>query len=129
MWTCYLLRSCKHGSPATYVGITVNVKRRLRQHNGCISGGAKYTASRRPWKYVLHVGPFKSHREALQFEYRWKHAAPRRKHGLHQRFLKLDSVLNMRQWPSRPVVHVVDDAMNARVASCVVENRKILVLA
>ena len=31
-----------------YTGITTDVDRRLRQHNGKIVGGAKYTAVRRP---------------------------------------------------------------------------------
>ncbi len=36
----------------TYVGFTVNPKRRLRQHNGEIINGAKRTSKKRPW-YVL----------------------------------------------------------------------------
>ena len=37
---------CSDGS--IYTGATSDICRRLRQHNGEISGGAKYTASRRP---------------------------------------------------------------------------------
>ncbi len=33
-----------------YVGKTTNIKKRLRQHNGEIKGGAKYTSGRRPVK-------------------------------------------------------------------------------
>ena len=35
-----------------YCGITTNLERRLKQHNGVIKGGAKYTRSRRPCKYI-----------------------------------------------------------------------------
>jgi predicted GIY-YIG superfamily endonuclease len=31
----------------TYVGITNNITRRIRQHNGIIKGGAKYTTSKK----------------------------------------------------------------------------------
>ena len=35
-----------------YCGITTNIERRLKQHNGKLSGGAKYTRSRRPCRLV-----------------------------------------------------------------------------
>ena len=35
-----------------YCGITTNVERRLKQHNGKIKGGAKYTRSKRPCKLL-----------------------------------------------------------------------------
>ena len=42
MWSCYLLTSpCMH----TYIGSTTNVYRRVRQHNGELSCGAKRTRS------------------------------------------------------------------------------------
>ena len=39
----------------TYVGITNNFRRRIRQHNGEITGGARRTRAYRPWKPFLHV--------------------------------------------------------------------------
>jgi structure-specific endonuclease subunit SLX1 len=44
-YVCYLLRLAKADSAAarTYVGITNNLTRRLRQHNGEIKGGALST--------------------------------------------------------------------------------------
>jgi len=42
----------------TYLGITNNSQRRLRQHNGIIKGGAKYTNSFKgngEWIYYLQI--------------------------------------------------------------------------
>ena len=44
-WYVYLLQ-CSDGS--FYTGVTTDLKRRLRQHNGEIVGGANYTRARRP---------------------------------------------------------------------------------
>jgi putative endonuclease len=44
-WRVYLLR-CSDDS--LYCGVTTDLERRLRQHNGDIVGGARYTQGRRP---------------------------------------------------------------------------------
>lgn len=44
-WFVYIVK-CADGS--LYTGVTTDPKRRLRQHNGEIQGGAKYTRLRRP---------------------------------------------------------------------------------
>ena len=44
-WFVYLLQ-CSDGS--FYTGVTNDLKRRVRQHNGEIAGGANYTRARRP---------------------------------------------------------------------------------
>jgi len=60
----------------TYVGATVNLERRLRQHNGVLKGGAKYTTARvqqgHTWSFVCHVDGFRNWRSCLKFEWRWK---------------------------------------------------------
>ena len=71
MWNCYLLATCDTGSQKTYVGITPDLDRRLNQHNGVLSGGAKATHGR-TWERRCHVRGFPDHRAALQFEWRWK---------------------------------------------------------
>jgi structure-specific endonuclease subunit SLX1 len=63
----YLLQSGKK----TYVGATVDVNRRLRQHNREIKGGAKYT-SKDTWTRVCYVSGFPTWIDALQFEWKWK---------------------------------------------------------
>jgi structure-specific endonuclease subunit SLX1 len=57
----------------TYIGATKNVKRRVRQHNGEIKGGAKYTRSHRPWKLAWYIQGFPSWRSALSCEWYIKH--------------------------------------------------------
>jgi predicted GIY-YIG superfamily endonuclease len=70
-WHCYLLATCDGRSEKTYVGVTPDLDRRLRQHNGEISGGARATTGRK-WERICHVRGFPDHRAALQFEWRFK---------------------------------------------------------
>lgn len=69
----YLLE-CTSG--ATYVGATVDLDRRLRQHNKEIKGGAKATSAKvvkgETWKRVCYVENFPDWSAALQFEWAWK---------------------------------------------------------
>jgi predicted GIY-YIG superfamily endonuclease len=71
MWKCYLLATNDGGSQKTYVGVTPDLDRRLRQHNGLLSGGAKATHGRQ-WERICHVAGFPDHTAVLQFEWRWK---------------------------------------------------------
>ena len=49
-WSVYLLR-CADGT--LYTGIARDLDRRLRQHNGELVGGPRYTSGRRPVKLLL----------------------------------------------------------------------------
>lgn len=72
MFVYFLL--CTDGS--TYIGATVNLDRRLRQHNKEIKGGAHATgikvASGHSWCRVCHISGFPDWKATLQFEWRWK---------------------------------------------------------
>ena len=61
---------------STYIGATVDLDKRLRQHNGEITGGAVMTTSKvkkgKNWSRVCYVSGFPDWRAALQFEWRWK---------------------------------------------------------
>jgi predicted GIY-YIG superfamily endonuclease len=50
---CYILKSADPKSNYTYNGYTVNLERRIRQHNGEITGGARTTKARRPWEFIM----------------------------------------------------------------------------
>jgi predicted GIY-YIG superfamily endonuclease len=67
-FACYCLVS---ETGKTYVGFTVNLDKRLRQHNAEIQGGAKATKGH-TWKRILSVVGFPSQQAALQFEWKWK---------------------------------------------------------
>ena len=61
---------------STYIGATVNLDKRIRQHNKEIKGGATATSIKveagQIWTYVCYVENFPSWNEALKFEWRWK---------------------------------------------------------
>ena len=89
MWNFYLIKKNNY----TYAGVTVNTSRRLRQHNGIIKGGAKYTTSKgMGWDFVCIVSGFPNRKYAQQFEWANKHPIC---HGIKKRIDRLYEVLNM----------------------------------
>ncbi len=73
MFFVYLLEAT---NKSTYVGATVDLNKRLRQHNKEIKGGAHATSIKvqhgEIWERVCHVEGFPDWQAALQFEWRWK---------------------------------------------------------
>ena len=69
----YLLLSTDN---STYVGATIDLNRRLRQHNKEIKGGAFATGAKvekgEIWIRAAHIEGFPDWQSALQFEWRWK---------------------------------------------------------
>ncbi len=61
---------------STYIGATVNLDKRIRQHNKEIKGGAVATSNKvnngEIWSYICYVENFPNFNEALKFEWRWK---------------------------------------------------------
>lgn len=61
---------------STYIGATVNLDKRIRQHNKELKGGATATSIKvsrgEAWSYVCYVENFPTWNEALKFEWRWK---------------------------------------------------------
>ena len=83
-WWVYLLVSVpgerRSGAPRTYVGVTVDLQRRLSQHNGELPGGARSTRGGRPWRIARTLGPFVTRARAQQVE-----AQLKRRRGLSAR--------------------------------------------
>ena len=67
-WWVYLLK-CANNS--LYCGITNDLPRRLRQHNGDIKGGAKYTRANAPC-HLVYQEVMKDRSEASKREYEIK---------------------------------------------------------
>jgi structure-specific endonuclease subunit SLX1 len=61
---------------STYIGATVDLDKRIKQHNKELKGGATATSIKvsrgEVWSYVCYVENFPSWNEALKFEWRWK---------------------------------------------------------
>jgi putative endonuclease len=55
-WFLYLLLSAD--GKRTYVGVTVDLQRRLEQHNGGCPGGARATRVGRPWRILESRGGY-----------------------------------------------------------------------
>lgn len=76
MWWVYVIQSevprfGKRGNPLAgfhYVGSTTCPARRIRQHNGEIKGGGRYTAKHRPWAPRALYGPYANRSEAFKAE-------------------------------------------------------------
>jgi predicted GIY-YIG superfamily endonuclease len=107
-WFCYFIHSTTCNR--TYVGKTNDFKRRLRQHNGELCGGAKYTKGKGPWKPFIVVSGFRSNSECLQFEWAMHHpsrvtkAGKRkrvRKYGIKGRCQALELLLMKSRWTSK----------------------------
>ena len=119
----YLLVSTKGN---TYVGATVDLDRRLRQHNKEIKGGAHATGIKvsqgETWTRAAHVSGFPDWQAALQFEWRWKQLSrklPIKMNPLERRLKALKQLIELPQstskakpyteWPTPPEVHLETD--------------------
>jgi len=68
-WIVYLLvsRSINFYN-YSYVGITTDLDRRIKQHNGLLSGGAKFTATRRPFELAYSINNIQNRSDATKLE-------------------------------------------------------------
>ena len=97
-WSFYIIQN----KGCTYAGVSPDPVKRLRKHNGELSGGAKYTQSKGPgWTHVCLVHGFQNKIQALQFEWASKHVPPRDAGGLVNRLKKLFILFNKKQWTSK----------------------------
>jgi predicted GIY-YIG superfamily endonuclease len=111
-WYCYILRNTQHQySHLTYNGSTNDPRRRLRQHNEEIAGGARYTHGRNGgWEIYALVTGFVDHKNALSCEWRIKHTngkpgkRPNAHLGMVGRIRGLCEVLKLDKWTSKCMV-------------------------
>ena len=97
-WSCYIINN----KYFTYVGVSNDVHKRLRAHNGEISGGAKYTTGKGPgWEHMCVIHGFPTKIESMQFEWALKHVPPRNAGGPENRIKKLAILLNKDRWTSK----------------------------
>jgi len=106
---CYILKNSDNNR--TYNGFTVNPKRRLRQHNQEIVGGAKYTKKHgnKNWEMYVLITGFPDEINALQAEWRIKHPDGRRKRPVKYsspagRIKGLSEVLRLKQWTKQSTI-------------------------
>lgn len=107
----------------TYVGATVDLNRRLRQHNKEIKGGAHATGIKvsqgETWTRAAHVSGFPDWQAALQFEWRWKQLSRKisiKIKPLERRIQALKELLSLdqstskaipyKEWREPPEVHL-----------------------
>jgi structure-specific endonuclease subunit SLX1 len=103
----YLLVST---SGATYVGATIDLDRRLRQHNKEIKGGAHATGIKvgqgETWTRAAHVSGFPDWQAALQFEWRFKQLSrklPIKMLPLERRLRALKQLVELPQSTSKAI--------------------------
>lgn len=119
----YLLK-CSDNT--TYIGATVDVQRRLRQHNNEIKGGAFATTSKAKkgelWTRVCYVGNFPDWKSALQFEWRWKQLSRKYSYSippLDRRLMALNTLFShdksttlsipFAEWDNKPHIYCETD--------------------
>lgn len=102
---CYILKN--DDNQKTYNGYTVNTEKRLRQHNGIITGGAKSTKHSNTWKYICIVSGYPDKINALQCEWRIRKPFNKRRTreycGPEGRIKGLNHVLQLDQWTSNSI--------------------------
>lgn len=73
----------------SYIGITNDIDRRLKQHNKIIKGGAKYTTRFTPKWGLVDITNFMSKSKALKLEYKLKKYS-----GINNRINAFQSISN-----------------------------------
>ena len=101
--TVYLIAHTK--TRRCYIGATVDMQHRLRQHNCKLAGGAKTTTRAirtygGTWELKAHVRGFETFRNALRFEWAFKRACRRKGWAVTGRISGLIDLLHRSRWTS-----------------------------
>ena len=118
---------------STYVGATVDLDHRLRQHNGIIKGGAHATTMKvkqgKLWTRLCYIRGFPDWQSSLQFEWAFKFYSRKyvkqKMSPLERRMRGLKMIMNMEkptsnalaysEWPSGLYPEIVWECENARI--------------
>ena len=96
----------------SYIGATVDLNKRLRQHNGEIVGGAVATKIQvnkgGVWERACYIKGMPDWRTALQVEWRWKQLSrklPKNKLPLERRMMALSQLLLLERPTSKAMAY------------------------
>jgi predicted GIY-YIG superfamily endonuclease len=110
-WFCYILKNDTYLNK-TYNGSTNNMVRRLRQHNGELVGGAKYTKQfgSNNWNVYFLMTGFPDHQNCLQAEFKIKYPnskkpRPKKYNGYEGRILGVNFMLKLDKWNANSIVY------------------------
>jgi predicted GIY-YIG superfamily endonuclease len=143
MWFCYILRNTQPLYPrSTYNGATNNPRRRLRQHNGEITGGAKVTTQKKGgWQYCAVLSGFPNKINCLSCEWRIKCPSGRpgkrasKYNSPSGRVGSLNEILPLEYWTKQCVVnnrefhmklHIVEDLYDTLDLSTIPKNIEVI---
>lgn len=96
MWTLYLLYHTK--ANRSYLGVTTDTVRRLRQHRGEIVGGARFTARIQAtfpdgeWRLAATLSPFPNQAEVT----RWERLLKIKVRGFTPRKIAMQDIANLK---------------------------------
>jgi|UniRef100_A0A6C0JFZ9 structure-specific endonuclease subunit SLX1 len=109
---CFFVYLLQATDNSTYIGATVDLEHRLRQHNKEIKGGAVATSRKvsmgHVWKRVCHIQGFPTWQAALQFEWAWKFYSrklPSKLFPLDRRKQALDTLISLERPTSKALAY------------------------
>ncbi len=86
----------------SYIGYTNNPKRRIRQHNCEIKGGAKATIGKdSAWEFAVLINGFQNMKNALSCEWKLKHPGKKKYYKITGKIKTLNEVLKLEQWTNK----------------------------
>ena len=98
MFLVYLIKN----ENKTYIGYTNDFLKRWQQHNGYLSGGAKYTTRNKGlWQPICIIDGFKTMKEAMQCEWSLKHYMKKKFKGPTGRIQRLSALFKRGIWTSK----------------------------
>tara|TARA_B100001094_G_scaffold271941_1_gene277494 strand:- start:678 stop:1085 length:408 start_codon:yes stop_codon:yes gene_type:complete len=99
MYLVYILKS----DNKSYVGMTNNFFKRIRQHNKEIKGGARYTSKSNNWYPICIIDGFKDIKSACQCEWRLKQSYKNNFRGIKGRLNYLSKFISNEniKWTSK----------------------------